>query len=148
MEGVKYVTIGILTALACKVDMLLIPIIVLVTANIIDYITGIMAAPYRGKLVNSYSGFQGIMKKICMWLLVIVGVLIDAVLNYTSTAIGYDFSLTFCVSIVVAVWLAVNELISILENMYDIGIAIPGFLLPLLKKIRDDIEDNEKGEKK
>lgn len=33
-----------------------------------------------------------------------------------------------------------NEIISILENMVDIGIQIPSFLLPLVKNIKSQTE--------
>lgn len=37
---------------------------------------------------------------------------------------------------VVAVWIVCNELISILENLIDVGISIPAFLIPLVKNIK------------
>ena len=40
----------------------------------------------------------------------------------------------------VAVWLVVNEIISILENMLDIGVRMPPFLLPVVKYIRRQVE--------
>lgn len=42
---------------------------------------------------------------------------------------------------VVAVWLIVNEIISILENMIDIGVEMPPFLLPLVKNIKNQVEE-------
>lgn len=42
---------------------------------------------------------------------------------------------------VVAVWIVCNELISILENLIDVGISIPAFLIPLVKNIKSYTED-------
>jgi phage-related holin len=42
---------------------------------------------------------------------------------------------------VVAVWIVCNELISILENMVDIGVDIPAFLMPIVKHIKKTVED-------
>lgn len=42
---------------------------------------------------------------------------------------------------VVAVWLVVNEIISILENMIDIGVDMPPFLLPIVKYIKKKTEE-------
>ena len=38
-------------------------------------------------------------------------------------------------------WLVVNEIISILENMVDIGVDMPPFLLPIVKYIRKQVEE-------
>lgn len=41
---------------------------------------------------------------------------------------------------IVAIWIVCNELISILENLIDVGIAIPAFLIPLVKNIKSYAE--------
>lgn len=41
----------------------------------------------------------------------------------------------------VAVWIVVNEIISILENMIDIGIDLPPFLMPIVKRIKKEVEE-------
>ena len=50
-----------------------------------------------------------------------------------------------------AIWIICNELISILENMIDIGVSIPKFMMPIVKNIKrytenavniDDEEDD------
>ena len=40
----------------------------------------------------------------------------------------------------VAIWIICNELISILENMVDIGINMPAFLLPLIKNLKNSMD--------
>ena len=42
---------------------------------------------------------------------------------------------------VVAVWLVANEIISILENMLDIGVTMPPFLMPIVKYIKKQVEN-------
>ena len=83
---------------------------------------------------------KGIQKKITMWLLVIVGAIIDQLLAYASTTVGFTFPFTYLVACVVAIWIICNEIISILENMVDIGVNIPAFLLPLVKNIKSQTE--------
>ena len=75
-----------------------------------------------------------------MWLLVAVGGIIDQLLAYASDAIGYQLPFTFLVACVVAIWIICNELISILENMIDIGINIPPFLMPIVDRLKTTIE--------
>jgi phage-related holin len=83
---------------------------------------------------------KGIFKKVTMWLLVVVGAVIDNLITYTTGTLGMDLPFTFLVAAVVAVWIVCNELISILENMIDIGVDIPAFLMPLVKNIKTQAE--------
>ena len=93
---------------------------------------------------NSYKSIRGIFKKVSMWLLVVVGAIIDEMLLYASTSIGWKSPVTFLVACVVAMWLICNEIISILENIQDMGVNIPAFMQPLVKHIRSQVEDQVK----
>ena len=61
---------------------LAIPSVLLVFCNVIDYVTGILASKFRGQEISSYKGIKGISKKIGMWLLIVVGAIIDELLVY------------------------------------------------------------------
>ena len=76
-----------------------------------------------------------------MWLLVVVGAIIDEMLLYASVTIGWQSPVTFLIACVVALWLICNEIISILENIQDMGVNIPSFLKPLVKHIRSQVEE-------
>lgn len=128
---------GLLTSLF---GMLAVPILLLVGCNVIDYITGIAASNFRGKEISSYKGIRGITKKICMWLLIVVGAIVDELIIYAVAHLGLVIPFTFMVSCVVAIWLICNELISIIENLKDIGIPMPDFLVKLTKNIKSQIE--------
>lgn len=134
---------GIITAvtgaLSSIFGALAIPVLLLVICNVIDYVTGLIAAKYRMEEIESYKGLRGIAKKVCMWLLVAVGAIIDELLQYASGAIGLNIPIVFLVAGIVAIWLICNEIISILENIKDIGGHIPGFLLPLIKNIKSHV---------
>ena len=106
----------------------------------IDYATGLMASQNRREDINSYKSIRGIMKKVCMWLLVVVGAIIDQLLLYASNTIGIVLPFTFLVACVVAIWIICNEIISILENVKDMGVALPAFLEPLVKNIKSQVE--------
>ncbi len=135
-----YVT-AVVSALMSWMGILAVPVFMMVGCNVIDYITGLLAVPYRTETVSSYKGIRGIIKKVCQWLLVLVGAWIDILVNYAIECAGIEFSLPFVVATIVAVWLVVNEIISILENMLDIGVRMPPFLLPIVKYIRKQVED-------
>lgn len=121
---------------------LYVPVLLMVVANIIDYITGLAAAPFRKDGgISSYKSIRGITKKIAMWLLVVVGAIVDQMIAYTTSQLGWSFPVSFLVACLVAVWITCNELISILENIQDIGVALPGWLLPLIRHIKSQAED-------
>ena len=137
----KTIIITIGSTLSSLLGTLYIPVLLMVSCNIIDYATGLMATPNRKCGISSYKSMKGIFKKISMWLLVIVGAIIDQLLKYTTETLGITLPITFLCACIVAVWITCNELISILENMTDIGVNIPTFLLPLVKHIRNQVDE-------
>lgn len=128
--------------------LLAVPILLLVSANIIDYITGLMASSNRNEKLSSYRSLKGIFKKVSMYLLIIVGFMVDTLINFTVTNLNFNFSFPTFVSCIITVWLICNEVISILENLIDIGIELPQFLLPLVKRIKSKTEGKNKSENK
>lgn len=141
MDKMKVTVTAVISALMSWLGILAVPVFLLVGCNIVDYGTGLCAAKYREEPISSYKGMRGIAKKIGMWLLVLVGAWIDMLINYAIHTAGVNLTIPFIVATVVAVWLVVNEIISILENMKDIGVPIPPFLLPLMKNIKAKVEE-------
>ena len=138
--AIKAVFTAIFAFLSSLLGVLAIPVILMVVCNVIDYITGLMASPNREEKVSSYKSIRGIMKKVAMWLLVIVGAIIDQLIKYSMDAIGLTMPFTFLLAWIVAGWLLCNALISILENISDIGVALPGFLEKIVYYIKDQAE--------
>ena len=137
----KRIVGAISSVLSSMLGILYIPVLLLVTCNVVDYTTGLIAAKYRDDgTISSYKSFRGIFKKISMWMLVVVGVVVDQLLKYTTDTIGLKFPFQFLIACIVAVWLICNELISILENIKDAGVNIPTFLIPLVKNIKSQTE--------
>lgn len=144
MDKVKLTVIAVISALMGWLGILAVPVFLLVLCNVIDYGTGICAAKYRNDTISSYKGIRGIIKKVCLWLLIGVGAIIDTLINYAVECAGIAITIPFIVATVVAVWLIVNEIISILENMVDIGVDLPPFLMPIVKNIKKQVEDKAK----
>lgn len=137
IKGLISTIVGALTSIF---GILAIPILLLVICNIADYGTGIAASKFRGQEISSYKGIRGITKKICMWLLIVVGAVIDELIIYSTAQFGLVIPISFVVAAIVAIWLVVNELISILENLNDIGVPMPDFLKKLVKNLKSQIE--------
>ena len=140
MEKIKVIVTTVWSIILSALGILAIPVLLLVTCNIIDYATGLVASKFRNQEIDSYKGIKGITKKICMWLLVGVGVMVDQLLSYSAGVIGITLPFTFLVACVVAIWLICNEIISILENINDIGVALPPFLQPIVKNLKSQVE--------
>ena len=140
MEKVKVILTAVWSIILSALGILAIPVLLLVTCNVIDYATGIAASKLRNQKIDSYKGIKGIAKKICMWLLVGVGVIVDQLLSYSAGVIGITLPFTFLVACVVAIWLICNEIISILENVNDIGVTLPPFLNPIVKNLKSQVE--------
>lgn len=140
MEKIKVMFTALIGMVSSLLGVLFIPVMLLVGTNVIDYVTGLMASQNRGEKVKSYKSIRGIMKKVCMWLLVVVGAIVDQLLKYSAETIGITVPFTFLVACIVAIWLICNELLSILENISDIGVKLPPFLLPVVSYIKDQAE--------
>ena len=138
---IKMLVIAISTFLTSRFEVLFLPLVLLVVCNLTDYIIGIIAAHHRGEKVSSKIGFKGITKKISMWLLVGVGMVVDLLLEYLLLNFGWQLPLNYLIASLVCVWLLINELISILENAEDIGLNVPPFLMKLIVWIRNKTEN-------
>ncbi len=138
---INVVTASIGSFLSSVLGILYIPVLLLVVCNLIDYATGLMAAKYREVKISSYKSIRGIFKKVAMWMLIVVGAVVDKLLMYTSTTLGFTWGLTYIIAAFVAVWLICNELISILENLQDTDVPMPMFLMPIVKHIAQKTED-------
>ena len=101
-------------------------IIALVAMVAIDYITGIIKAAMQGKL-SSLVGFKGLLKKVAIFLLVAVGVMVDKIIPATNEAVR---------SAVIFFYIA-NEGLSILENAGELGLPLPAALKKSLEKMKD-----------
>ena len=93
----------------------------------VDYVTGLLAASFRGE-VSSRRGMKGILKKVLIFLLVGVGNGIDLVLG-----IHGDPMRTAVIFFYIS-----NEGISILENTANLGVPIPSCLRRVLAELKEE----------
>lgn len=147
MNKTRTYFITIFTAIWSALGILAIPWSVLLFLNVLDYATGIAAAPYRAdegdqKPVKSYKSIRGIYKKVCMHLLVVIGCVIDITIRTSIPQTQWPTIF----AIVIAMWLTFNEILSILENMEDIGAPIPPFLKPIMTMMRKQVENKMQSE--
>ena len=119
---------------------LVIPLIVLILVMLLDYATGMSKAWIRGEL-SSRIGVKGIVKKLGYIVIVAVAGVMDWLISYGLRSAGIDFELPFLFAAIVMIWLIINELISILENVAAIGGPTPPFITKLLAKLKSTVEE-------
>lgn len=101
----------------------------------IDYITGVAVAIKQKKL-SSEVGFWGLVRKVCILVLVGVAHFID--LNVMGTG---DIFRT-----AIALYYIGNEGVSLLENIGNLGVKLPKKLIDILVQIRDSNSGDDKNE--
>lgn len=136
-------------ALVCYLDVMAVPVIVLCAVMVLDYITGMISA-WKKKTLDSKKGVFGIVKKVCYLALVCVGMGVDWLIYSGLRQVGVAWDYTIFFGVVVTVWLVINELISILENLKKIGVPLPKFLVALINRLKittENIVESEEKEK-
>ena len=99
-------------------------------------------ASYLGALavatgsLSSKVGAKGIIKKVGYMALIVVAMGVDYLICSGISAASLDLPYTMWFGLLVAVWLIINEMISILENLDRLDVPIPGFLRAIVKKLK------------
>lgn len=104
-------------------------LMILVTTMALDYVTGITRG-YVNKQLSSEYGFRGLAKKLTIFYVLILAVLIDRLIGN-----GWIFRTLVCF------WYTGNEGASVLENAAAIGLPVP-------KQLVDALEQLKQGNKK
>ncbi|MFD2705449.1 phage holin family protein [Salibacterium lacus] len=113
----------------------------------LDYVSGVVAAGYKGKL-NAQVGFWGIPKKIMIFALVAVGHVIDVVyLDQMGEPLAIG-ELQVSVMAATIIYYLVNEFISISENLGRLGMPVPKPLKKAIELFKDDeyLNNKDRGE--
>ena len=116
--------------------------------NIIDWITGWMKS-HIAKKENSVKGWQGVLKKIGYWLMIMVAFALSAIFIELGNTLGIDLGVTTLLGWFVLASLLVNEARSIIENFVEAGFNVPNVLingLEVANKIINKDTDTESEE--
>lgn len=97
----------------------------LLIAIVLDYVSGIIKA-FITKQLSSKIGFKGIIKKVGLLLIVMLGVLVDRVTGDTGA-----------IRSLVIYYFVANEGLSIIENLSLAGVPFPKGLKKALKVLRE-----------
>ncbi len=109
--------------------------------NIIDWITGSLKA-IKLKKLSSYSGTKGLFKKIGNWVVIIIAFCFSTMFEIVGTKfLNINLTIMYSLGWFTFVMLFINENISILENLVELGIKVPPILIKSLKITEDILED-------
>lgn len=136
---------AVITGLLYYLDIVAVPIIILIVAMIIDYTTGMLSAWLNAEL-SSKKGIKGIVKKVSYLALVAVAMIVDWLIFQGLQQINVDLNYRVFFAVLVTVWLIINELISVLENLSRMGVPIPNFLKKMIDRLKTTVDN--KGDEK
>lgn len=137
--GIQAIISAALAAFASYLGALAVPIIVLMVMMIIDYLSGMSAAWSEGTL-SSKLGAKGIVKKVGYMALIVVAMGVDYLIYSGIVAADINVGYNMWFGLLVAVWLIINEMISILENLGRLGVPIPEFLKKIIGRLKTSAE--------
>lgn len=129
----------IFTGAALYFHQLVGPLIILAIVMVADYITG-MAAAWVNSELSSRAGIVGIVKKIGYLFAVAVAIVVDYVVQTAAAGAGMEVGNFHVFGLLVTIWLILNECLSILENLSEIGVPLPAFLVAVVKKLKKSAE--------
>lgn len=110
--------------------------------NIIDLITGWYCSKINKSKCPSI-GTRDIIKKIGYWIVIGVAFYIAYIFKSMGKIIGVDLSFSVGVGWIVLAWYLINEIKSVLDNAVRLGWAAPKFLLKIVRKADNAIDENE-----
>lgn len=116
----------------------IVSIIVLIIAMVLDYISGIIKS-YETNTLSSKVGAKGIIKKFSYFLVIVISFIIDFILcNYTLNEINIYYPI---ISEIIIAWFVINEVISILENVSEIGVPLPKFIINITSHLKNNLDN-------
>lgn len=113
--------------------------------NIVDWITGWMKSKINNK-ENSVKGWQGVLKKIGYWLMIMVAFALSVIFIELGNTLGMDLGITTLLGWFVLASLMINEARSIIENLVEAGYNVPAILINGLE-VADKLINKEENEK-
>ena len=113
----------------------------MILTMVLDYATGMASACWLGNLCSK-TGIKGIFKKIGYLCMVAVGMIVDQVLVEGGNILGVDAYSGGTIALMVVIWIIINELISILENLGQMEVRLPDFLHRIIQSLHSAVDSD------
>lgn len=144
-NAIKALVSAIIAAASAYFRELMFPVLILAGVMLLDYISG-MARAWANKELSSRVGVLGIVKKLLYLFAVAVAVVVDWVIQTAAAKAGIDVGGVYLFGLLVTIWLILNECISILENISELGVPIPAFLQKMIERLKQSTENEGEGD--
>ena len=144
MEMIKASLATILGITAIRTETLIPLVVFVILAMVLDYITGMLAGRKSDEGLRSSVATKGIYKKTGFLCLLFLGFFLDVAIPYFAYA-GLNFNIPFNTpfGVIMAAWIVITETISIIENLSEIGISVPKWILKALKNTKEKIDEEK-----
>lgn len=108
--------------------------------NAVDYATGYCKAKYYNKNESSAIGAKGIFKKVSYWVVIGVAFFVSYCFVYMGEIVGINLNFVQLFGWFTLATYLINEIRSILENLVEMNVKVPTFLvsgLDIAQKLLD-----------
>lgn len=106
---------------------------------LIDLATGLAKAKIQGR-INSDTGYKGFWRKTAMLSALAFGICLDALIDYIGGLGIISITINSPVGRLLALYIAINECISILENLGACGVRLPKCISAALEAVQEDLD--------
>ena len=147
MKELKVALAAIFGITAIRTETIIPLFVFVIFAMMLDYVTGMLAGRKSIEGINSKAATKGLYKKVGFMCLICLGFFLDVAIPFFAYA-GFNIEIPFTVpfGVIIAAWIVITETISVIENLSEIGITIPSWILKLLKNTQKKIDGEKHNE--
>ena len=119
--------------------------------NVVDYFTGWYKARFYNKNESSSIGAKGVAKKVFYWVVIGIAFFVAHCFVYMGEIVGINLGFVSLFGWFTLATYLINEVRSILENLVEINVKVPAFLvkgLAVAQKLLDAKTENNESEDK
>lgn len=148
MERIKIILSVILGLISTFCDRYGLILFLVACAIVLDFVTGLVKAKASGVGLDSGIARRGFWKKIALLAALFFGVYLDVFIPTAAQAIGFVITQKLPFGMIVGCYIAVNEAISICENLYECDSnIIPRWVANLLQVAKNKMEQEGENER-
>lgn len=137
-EKAKLLMVGVCGALATLVENYGVILLFCCIFILIDLVTGLAKAKIHGK-VKSSVGYRGFWRKTALIAALVFGICLDCLIWYIT-----ESNISPPIGRILGLYIAINESISICDNLLDCSVQLPKFILPALAATQRNLNNPPK----
>lgn len=137
---------GAIAGAICRLEQFIPVMLCVITFSGLDFITGLIKGKVRCE-ISSGRAFLGFWKKLALLMALFLGILLDISLPYLASGTEYaSLAGGIAFSGFIGFYIVICEAISIVENLYQCSVPLPGFVIKFLNICKEKINGEEDDE--